>query len=113
MALIKKGWNEASDQSKWSQQNEWSSKHGEKQRGNDGFRGRPSEHLMMVRIQASVSVTIFEFLQNLCLFWLCCHQSPKRGDCKEHGPIRTLFCDFGNWVTPQLMGLMSLSSEHL
>ena len=28
---------------------------GEKQRGNDGFRGRPSQHWMMVSIQASVN----------------------------------------------------------
>ena len=32
---------------------------GEKQRGNDGFRGRPSQHWMMVSIQVSVSGSIF------------------------------------------------------
>ena len=31
-------------------------KKGENQRGNHGFRGRPSHHWMMVNIQASVSV---------------------------------------------------------
>ena len=33
--------------------------------------------------------------------------------CKENGLIKPLFCDFGDWVTTQLMGLMSLSSELL
>ena len=37
----------------------------------------------------------------------------KEGDCKGNGPIRPLFCDFGDWVTTQSMGLMSLSSEQL
>ena len=31
---------------------------------------------------------------------------------KENGSIRPLFCDFGDWVTTQSMGLMCLSSEH-
>ena len=34
---------------------------GEKQRGNDGFRGRPSQHWMMVSIQVSVSGSICQF----------------------------------------------------
>ena len=33
-------------------------KNWEKQKGNDGFRGRPSQHWMMVSIQASVSGSI-------------------------------------------------------
>jgi hypothetical protein len=34
---------------------------------------------MMVSIQASVSGSNFVIFSNLCLLWLCCHKSPKRG----------------------------------
>ena len=36
-------------------------------KGDDGFRGKPSQHGMMVSIQASVSGSIYQFLQLLCL----------------------------------------------
>ena len=85
-----------------------SSKHGEKQKGNDRFRGMPSQHWMMVSIQASVSGSICQFLQNLYLLWLC----QKGGDCKENGTFKPLFYDFGDRMTTQSMGLMVLLSEH-
>ena len=37
-------------------------------KGDHGFRGRPNRHWMMVSIQASVSGSICQFLQILCLF---------------------------------------------
>ena len=40
-----------------------------------------------------------------------CYQEMMHG-CKEHGLIRLLFCDFGDWVTTQSMRLMSLSSKY-
>jgi hypothetical protein len=46
---------------------------------------------MMVSIQASVSGSILSIFANLCLLCLCCHKSPKRVDCSEHGPICRLF----------------------
>ena len=36
-------------------------------KGDDGFRGRSSQHWMVVSIQASVSGSNCKFLQNLCL----------------------------------------------
>ena len=36
-------------------------------KGDHGFRGRPDRHWMMVSIQASVSASICQFLQILCL----------------------------------------------
>ena len=36
-------------------------------KGDHGFRGRPNRHWMMVSIQASVSGSICQFLQILCL----------------------------------------------
>ena len=43
-------------------------KKGENQRGNHGFRGRPSHHWMMVSIQASVSGSIGIKRLNLSIF---------------------------------------------
>ena len=44
-------------------------KKGENQRGNHGFRGRPSHHWMMVSIQASVSdFQLFSIGINLSIF---------------------------------------------
>ena len=72
-------------------------------KGDNGFRGRPSHHWMMVSIQASVSDSIefnwYQFIK-FCKIYACfdCvvinHQ--KGGDCKKNGPIRPLFCDFGD-----------------
>ena len=36
-------------------------------KGDDGFRGRSSQHWMVVSIQISVSGSNCQFLQNLCL----------------------------------------------
>jgi hypothetical protein len=46
---------------------------------------------MMASIQTSVSDSNFVIFANLCLLCLCCHKSPKRGDCSEHDPICHLF----------------------
>jgi hypothetical protein len=43
---------------------------------------------MMVSIQASVSGSNPSIFANLCLLCLCCHKSPKGGDCSEHDPIQ-------------------------
>ena len=40
---------------------------GRKKKGNHSFRGRPNQHWMVVSIQASVSGSIYQFLQNLFL----------------------------------------------
>ena len=53
---------------------------GRNEGGNHSFKGRPRQHWMVVSIQASVSGSICQFLQILCLLSLCCHQSPKRGE---------------------------------
>ena len=74
-----------------------------KRKGDDGSRGRPSHRWMMVSIQASVRFQLdFNWYQffNSCKIYACfdCvvinHQ--KRGDYNENGPIRLLFCDFGD-----------------
>ena len=63
-------------------------KYGEKQRGNLGFRGRPSRHWMVISIQASVSGSICQFLQIYACFDCVVINHQKGGDCNEHGPIR-------------------------
>src|SRR6185437_6542443 len=86
---------------------------GENQRGNHGFRGRPSHYWMMVSIQASVNG--FNWYQavkfvNFCKYYACfdCvvinHQ--KGGDCNEHGTIYVISSDFGDRMTTQSIGLM-------
>ena len=73
-------------------------------KGDNGFRGRPSHHWMMVSIQASVSVfQLFSISINLSIFakfmlaFDCVVINHQKGrDCKENGPIRPLFCDFGD-----------------
>ena len=82
------------------------SKRGEKKKklgetkGDNGFRGRPSHHWMMVSIQASVSgfqlVSICQFLQIYACFDCVVINHQKGGDCKENGLIKPLFCDFGD-----------------
>ena len=58
-------------------------------------------------------VSICQFLQIYACFDCVVINHQKGGDCKENGLIKPLFCDFGDWVTTQSMGLMSLSSEQL
>ena len=65
-------------------------------KGDNGFRGRPSHHWMMVSIKASVSGLICQYLQIYVCFDCVVINHQKGGDCKEHGPIRPLFCDFGD-----------------
>ena len=60
-------------------------------KGDDGFRGRPSQHWMMVSNQTSVSGSICQFLRNLCLFGCVVINHQKGGDCKKNGPIMPLF----------------------
>ena len=61
-------------------------------KGDNGFRGRPSHHWMMVSIQASVSgfqlVSVCQFLQIYVWFDCVVINHQKGGDCKENGPIR-------------------------
>ena len=68
--------------------------------------GRPSHHWMVVNIQASVSgfqlISIdikwlnLSFLQIYACFDCVVINHQKGGDCKKNGPIRPLFCDFGD-----------------
>ena len=60
---------------------------GEVKRKNHGFRGRPSQHWMVVSIQASVSGLICLFLQIYACFDCVVINHQKGGDCNEHGPI--------------------------
>ena len=53
--------------------------------------GGPSQHWMVVSIQASVSGSICQFLQFYACFDCVVINHQKEGDCKEHGPIRPLF----------------------
>ena len=55
---------------------------GEDQRGNHGFRGRPSQHWMMVSIQARVSDSICQFLQilNFMLSLIVLSSITKKGE---------------------------------
>ena len=84
---------------------------GEKQRGNHGFRGRPSRHWMVVSIQASVSGSICQFLQIYASFDCVVINHQKWGDCNEHGTIYAISSDFGDRLTTQSMGLILLLSE--
>jgi hypothetical protein len=43
---------------------------------------------MVVSIQASVSGSIYQFLQICTCFDCVVINKQKEGDCKEHGPIR-------------------------
>ena len=60
---------------------------GEAKGGNHGFRGRSSRHWMVLSIQASVSGSICQFLQNYVCFDCVVINHQKEGDCNEHGPI--------------------------
>ena len=54
---------------------------------NHGFRGRPSQHWMVVSIQASDSGSICQFLQIYACFANVVINHQKGGDCNKHGPI--------------------------
>ena len=64
----------------------------EETKGDDGFRGRPSHHWMMISIQASVRG--FNYI-SICFDCVVINHQ-KREDCQENGPIRPLLCDFGD-----------------
>ena len=44
----------------------------------------------------------------ICLLWLCCHQSPKGGDCKENGPHAIWLNKFWCLMINITCGLMRL-----
>ena len=58
--------------------------------------GGQNRHWMVVNIQASVSGSICQFLQIYASFDCVVINHQKRGDCKENGHIKPLFCDFGD-----------------
>jgi hypothetical protein len=52
----------------------------------------------------------------ICLLWLCCHQSPKGGDCKENGPdpfvlMTLVFDDQHNLCTNVFASVCVYSSQ--
>ena len=49
--------------------------------------GGPSQHWMVVSIQASVSGSICQFMQIYAYFDCVVINHQKEGDCNEHGPI--------------------------
>ena len=49
-------------------------------KGDDGFRGRPSHHWMMVSIQTSVSDSIFLFFVNFMLALIVLPSITKNGE---------------------------------
>ena len=71
-------------------------KYGEKQKGKSWIQGSPSRLWMVVSIQASVSGSICQFLQFYAYFDCVVINHQKGGDCKEHGPIQAIVCDFGD-----------------
>ena len=58
--------------------------------------GGPSQHWLVVSIQASVSGSICQFLQFYAYFDCVVINHQKEGDCKENDLIKPLFCDFGD-----------------
>ena len=66
--------------SKGGEKEKKSSKYGEKQRGIDGFKGRPSQHWMIVSIQASVSGSIYHFFVNFMIALIVLSSINKKGE---------------------------------
>ena len=86
---------------------------GEKEKGKMMDLGRsPSQHWMVVSIQASVSGSICQFMQIYAYFDCVVINHQKEGDCNEHGTIYAILSDFGDRMTTQSMGLIVLLSEH-
>ena len=52
-------------------------------------------------IQASVSSSIYQFLQIYACFNCVVINHQKGGDCNEHGPIQAISSDFGDRMTTQ------------
>ena len=66
---------------------------------------------MVVSIQTSVRGSTVNFCKFYAYFDCVVINHQKEGDCNEHDPIYAISSDFGDRVTTQSMGLMSLQDH--